>query len=60
MQFLSRGLGPIGALIAGVLGGILGVRFTLLIGVLGVITSSLWLLFSSVRKVHSLQKIEQE
>jgi hypothetical protein len=31
MQFLTRGLGPIGALLAGVLGGVLGVRFTLLL-----------------------------
>jgi MFS family permease len=50
MQFLTRGLGPLGALLAGILGGVLGVRLTLLIGVLGVTASGLWLLFSPVRK----------
>jgi MFS family permease len=54
MQFLTRGLGPLGALLAGLLGGVLGVRLTLLIGVLGVIASGLWLLFSPVRKYTRL------
>jgi len=55
MQFLTQGLGPIGALIAGVLGGFIGLRPTLLIGVLGIVLASFWLLFSPLRKVKSLE-----
>ncbi|MGZ3602423.1 MAG: hypothetical protein ACXWQ5_22950, partial [Ktedonobacterales bacterium] len=55
MQVLERGIGPLGALLAGFLGGslLLGLRGTILIGVLGVIVSSLWLVFSPVRALHS-------
>ncbi|MGZ3666611.1 MAG: MFS transporter, partial [Ktedonobacterales bacterium] len=54
MQVLERGIGPFGALLAGFLGGslLLGLRGTILIGVLGVIVSSLWLVFSPVRTLH--------
>ncbi|HEX8036767.1 MAG TPA: MFS transporter, partial [Ktedonobacterales bacterium] len=54
MQVLERGIGPLGALLAGLLGGsiLLGMRGTILIGVLGVIASSLWLVFSPVRTLH--------
>lgn len=55
MQVLERGIGPLGALLAGILGGsaLLGMRGTILIGVLGVIVSSLWLVFSPVRALHT-------
>lgn len=55
MQVLERGIGPAGALLAGILGGsaLLGLRGTILIGVLGVIISSLWLVFSPVRTLHT-------
>ena len=55
MQVLERGIGPVGALLAGILGGsaMLGLRGTLLIGVLGVIVSSLWLVFSPVRTLQT-------
>ncbi len=51
MQFLTGGVGPIGALLAGVLATFIGIRITILIGVLGVILAGLCLLFSPVRKV---------
>lgn len=55
MQVLERGIGPLGALLAGILGGsvLLGMRGTILIGVLGVIISSLWLVFSPVRTLQT-------
>jgi hypothetical protein len=52
MQVLTRGAGPIGALLAGALGGAIGVRQTILIGVIGVAASSGWLLASPVRSVR--------
>src|SRR2546421_3957851 len=51
MQFLSQGVAPPGALLAGILGGMIGLRLTILIGVLGVILAGAWLLLSPVRKV---------
>lgn len=51
MQFLSQGVAPVGALLAGILGGMIGLRLTILIGVLGVILAGAWLLLSRVRKV---------
>lgn len=52
MQFLSQGVAPVGALLAGVLGGIIGLRLTILTGVLGVILAGTWLLLSPVRNVQ--------
>jgi MFS family permease len=51
MQFLSQGVAPLGALLAGILGGVIGLRLTILIGVLGVMLAGTWLLLSPVRKV---------
>ena len=50
MQFLSQGVAPLGALLAGILGGLIGLRLTMLIGVLGIILAGTWLLLSPVRK----------
>jgi MFS family permease len=52
LQFLSQGVAPVGALLAGILGGLIGLRLTILIGVLGVILAGTCLLLSSVRKVE--------
>ncbi len=51
--FLTRGVGPLGALLAGVLAVSLGVRATLFIAVLGVMMAGLWILLSPVRKVRT-------
>ena len=51
MQFLSQGVAPVGALLAGILGGMIGLRLTILIGVLGIILAGAWLLLSPARKV---------
>lgn len=54
MQFLTRGPAPAAAIIAGILGTLLGLRLTIFIGVLGVIFAGVLLLLSPVRRVHSL------
>lgn len=51
-QFLTLGIAPFGALLAGVIAAVAGVRLTLLIGVLGVILAGLALLFSPVRGIR--------
>jgi Na+/melibiose symporter-like transporter len=50
IQFLSQGFAPLGALLAGILGGLIGLRLTILIGMLGVMLAGTWLLLSPVRK----------
>ena len=54
IQFITRGVGPVAALLAGILGTVIGLRLTILIGVLGVTFAGVWLLISPVRKVRSL------
>lgn len=54
VQFLTRGVQPLGALLAGLLASLIGVRWTLMIGVLGVTTAGLWLRFSPVRHIQAL------
>ena len=50
MQFLSQGVAPLGALLAGILGGTIGLRLTILIGVIGVMLAGTLLLLSPVRR----------
>ena len=51
--FLTRGVAPPGALLAGILAGAIGIRATLFIAVSGVMMAGLWILLSPVRKVRS-------
>ncbi len=51
MQFLSQGVASLGALLAGILGGTIGLRLTILIGVLGIMLAGTLLLLSPARKV---------
>ncbi|HVB72920.1 MAG TPA: MFS transporter [Ktedonobacteraceae bacterium] len=55
IQFLTLGVAPFGALLAGVIAEHVGVRFTLFIGVSGVIVAGLWLLLSPVRRVQAME-----
>lgn len=50
MHILSRGITPLGALLAGLLGGVIGVRLTLLIGACGIFLACIWLFFSPLRR----------
>ena len=50
-RFLVYGVVPLGALCGGFLGEVIGVTLTLVAGMLGMLSASLWLLFSAVRSV---------
>jgi len=52
MQLVTRGAMPVAAILAGILGGIIGLRLTIAIGVVGVIAAGLWLLASPVRTAN--------
>jgi predicted MFS family arabinose efflux permease len=52
MQMLIRGVFPVGSFCGGVLASVIGVRPTLTLGALGFLSSSLWLIFSPIRKLR--------
>ncbi len=52
MQMLIRGVFPLGSFCGGVLASVIGVRPTLTLGALGFLSSSLWLVFSPIRKLR--------
>lgn len=52
LQMLIAGVGPIGALIGGLLAEAIGVRETLLVAVLGILLSTSWLIASPLRSVR--------
>jgi hypothetical protein len=54
MRFLAGGANPIGAVIGGALGGVLGVPLTLVAASFGMLLSSLWLLLSPVRALSAM------
>jgi MFS family permease len=54
MQLMSRGVYPIGAMLAGFLAGHFGVRATLGIAACGLMGSSLWLILSPLRHLHGM------
>lgn len=54
MNLLTRGVGPLGALLAGALGGIIGLRLTWIAGATGITLASLWLIFSPIRRLRHL------
>lgn len=55
IQFLTLGVAPFGALLAGIIAEQFGVRFTLFTGICGVIAAGLWLLLSPVRRIQALE-----
>jgi MFS family permease len=52
MQFLTGGIAPLGALLGGWLGEVIGMRPTLLIAIAGLLLAILWLLFSPIRQLR--------
>lgn len=52
MGFLVGGLGPVGALLGGVLGELIGARLTLTIAITAITLAPLWLVFSPARTLH--------
>jgi MFS family permease len=59
-RFLSTGSIPIGGLLGGLSGELLGVRATLVVGIVGMMASFLWVFFSPVRGVHALPESADE
>ncbi|PWU57714.1 MFS transporter [Micromonospora sp. S4605] len=51
---VNYGIRPIGALLGGALGTVLGVREALWIATAGALTGVLWVLFSPIRRLHDL------
>ena len=56
MHMLFHGVLPIGALAGGVLAEAIGIRTTLIVGSIGFLLSTLWLVFSPVRHLKELPK----
>jgi MFS family permease len=54
MELLEAGIGPLGALVGGLLGGWLGIQATLFIAVLGLASSGLWIALSPIRKMDRI------
>lgn len=52
-RLIVSGMLPIGALLGGLLGEAIGLRYTLLVGSLGLLSTWLWIWFSPVPKLHS-------
>ncbi len=60
MDFLTRGVGPLGALLGGALGSGIGMRATLMGASLGTVLAMLCLLFSPVRRLKTLPERSEE
>jgi MFS family permease len=54
MRFLAGGANPIGAVIGGALGGLIGVPLTLVVASFGMLLGFLWLLLSPVRTLFTM------
>ena len=54
IRFAAGGVMPFGALLGGVLGGIIGLPLTLVVAELGALLALVWLVFSPVRTIRSL------
>jgi predicted MFS family arabinose efflux permease len=51
-RFVSQGVIPFGAIIGGVVAGIIGLRYTLALAAVGEILALLWILFSPIRSLR--------
>jgi predicted MFS family arabinose efflux permease len=52
MQFVGLGATLAGSVLGGLLGETIGVREALFLGACGVLLSTLWLVFSPIRRLH--------
>lgn len=59
-RFLSTGSVPLGGLIGGLSGELLGVRATLVVGIVGMMASFLWVYFSPLRGVQTMPALADE
>ena len=60
-RFVASGAVPVGALLGGMLGELLGLRITLFVGAFGTLTALGWIVFSPVAKLRELPtSVQQE
>jgi MFS family permease len=59
-RFLTMGTIPLGSLLGGALGTEIGVRATLLVGVIGMLLAVVWLVCSPARTFHALEVLEYQ
>ncbi len=59
MHVLERGVGPLGALVAGLLATFISPRLTIAIGVAGIVLAGGWLVFSPVRTVRDVTRAQE-
>jgi hypothetical protein len=59
MRFVAGGALPIGALIGGALGGVIGLPLTLVVAEFGTLLPVLWLLLSPVRGLRTVSALEE-
>jgi MFS family permease len=59
MGFLVGGLGPVGALLGGLLGELIGARYTLAIAVIAITLAPLWLFFSPARALREPPRLPE-
>lgn len=59
-RFLTMGTIPLGSLLGGALRTVIGVRATLLVGVLGGLLAVVWLVCSPVRSISAQAILERE
>ncbi len=60
VRFVVWGTMPLGALFGGIMGSIVGVRETMLIGALGTWAACLWVVFSPLLHMRDLPTLEDE
>jgi predicted MFS family arabinose efflux permease len=53
-KFVNYGIRPIGALLGGALGTVIGLETTLWIGVVGALAGVIWLLFSPIPRLRAV------
>jgi predicted MFS family arabinose efflux permease len=59
IRFLSGGMLPVGALVGGAVGGVIGLPWTLVLAEFGALLGFVWLVFSPVRSVRVLPSVQQ-
>jgi predicted MFS family arabinose efflux permease len=60
MRVIVWGTIPLGSFIGGILGSVIGLRATLVVGALGFLVAPLWVYFSPVRQLKAAPMIEKE